>query len=35
MFITNKGIKIGPVLNNFHGILTGVPKALGVEGKHD
>jgi circadian clock protein KaiC len=35
MFITGKGVKIGPVLNNFHGILTGVPKVLGVERKHD
>jgi circadian clock protein KaiC len=31
MFITSKGVKIGPVLNNFHGILTGVPKVIRIE----
>ncbi|MES2625199.1 MAG: ATPase domain-containing protein [Pseudomonadota bacterium] len=35
MHITNTGVKIGPVLRNFHGILTGVPKVLSAEGNHD
>lgn len=28
MFISSTGVTIGPVLRNFHGILTGVPKLL-------
>lgn len=34
MHITATGVRIGPVLRNFHGILTGVPKML-AEGKYD
>ncbi len=34
MSITSTGIQIGPVLRNFHGILTGVPKVI-AEGNHD
>jgi circadian clock protein KaiC len=33
--ITSAGIHIGPVLKQFHGILTGVPKLLGDSGKKD
>lgn len=33
--ITTDGIKIGPVLREFHGILTGVPKILGSTNKKD
>lgn len=29
--ITNEGIRVGPILRDFHGVLTGVPK---FEGKH-
>ncbi len=35
MFISSTGVNIGPVLKNFHGVLTGVPKILPVEGVHD
>jgi circadian clock protein KaiC len=30
MSITSKGLYIGPVLKQFHGILTGVPKLIGA-----
>lgn len=33
--ITTKGIQIGPVLRQFHGILTGVPKLLEGEERED
>lgn len=34
MQVTGSGVQIGPILRNFHGILTGVPKIL-AEGQHD
>jgi circadian clock protein KaiC len=33
MKITSSGIEIGPVLKQFHGILTGVPKLMDSQGK--
>jgi circadian clock protein KaiC len=35
MTIGKQGIQIGPVLKQFHGILTGVPKLLGEQGEKD
>lgn len=35
MSITPDGIQIGPVLKDFHGILTGIPKMLGAAERND